>query len=167
MTTMRKRYFIHTLALVIVLTGFHSTARAKDPAFEAIAKHLKLQYKARRRSVPFMGLAKFAVKVIHPAGVKSIKVAIFENLDHAPAAGSHELSDIMRNTLSAEWQPLVRLRSRDGEQMYVYATDEGESVKLLVINIDGSDALVARVELSPEKLQAFLENPRILGISLR
>jgi hypothetical protein len=167
MMTMRKRYFIYALALVVVLAGFHTTARAKDPAFDAIARHLKLQYKARRRSIPFMGLAKFAVKVIHPAGVKNIKVAIFEDLDHAPAAGNNELSDLMRNTLSPEWRPLVRVRSRDGEQMYVYATDEGESIKLLVVNIDGSDAVLARVQLSPEKLKEFLDNPRILGISLK
>lgn len=167
MLTKRTRYFIYALALAVLLCGSHSTARAKDPAFDAITKHLKSQYKAKKRDIPFMGLASFAVKIIHPAGVKSIKVAIFEELDHAPAAGNNELSVIMRNSLSLDWQPLVRIRSRDGEQMYVYATEENRNVNLLVVTIDGSDAVVARVKLSPEKLKAFLENPRILGISLK
>jgi hypothetical protein len=165
--TKRKRYFIHTLALFIALCGFYNTARASDPAFDAITSHLKTQYKARKRSIPFMGLARFAVKIIHPVGVKSIKVAIFEELDHAPAAGNNELSAIMRNALSSEWQPLIRIRSRDGEQMYVYATDEGNSVKLMVVQIDGPDAFVARVKINPDKLKEFLENPKILGLSLK
>jgi hypothetical protein len=164
---MRKRYFIYALALAVVLSGSYSTASAKDPAFDAITRHLKSQYKAKKRGIPFMGLARFAVKLIHPAGVKNIKVAIFEELDHVPAAGNNELNAIMRNALSAEWQPLVRIRSRDGEQMYVYATEDSKSVNLMVVNIDGSDAVVARVQLSPERLKEFLENPKILGISLK
>jgi hypothetical protein len=163
----RKRYFIHALALAVALCGFHSTARASDPAFDAITKHLKTQYKAKKRRIPFMGLAKFAVKIVHPAGVKSIQLAIFEELDHAPAPGNSELSAILRNTLPPEWQPLLRVRSRDGEQMYVYATDAGDSVKLMVVSIDGTDAFVARVKLDPQKLSAFLDNPKILGISLK
>lgn len=165
--TKRRRYFIYTLALAVALSFGYTTARADDPAFDAIARHLKSQYRARKRRVPFMGLANFAVKLVHPAGVKSIKVAIFEELDHVPAAGNNELSAIMRSALSPQWQPLVRIRSRDGEQMYVYATDEGNSVKLLVVSIDGQDAFIARVKLSPEKLKEFLENPKILGISLK
>ncbi len=165
--TRRKRYLIYTLALVVALTCLPSTASAKDPEFDAITKHIKAQYKARRRKIPFMGLANFAVKIIRPAGVKSIKVAIFEELDHVPAAGSNELSLIMRNALSPEWLPLVRIRSRGGEQTYVYARDAGESVKLMVVNIGGTEAVVARVQVNPQKLKEFLDNPKILGVSLK
>jgi hypothetical protein len=166
MMTKRKRYFIHLLALFVALSFGHTAARASDP-FDVITKQIKTQYKARRRKIPFMGLARFAVKVIHPAGFKSVKVAIFEELNHAPAAGDNALSLVMRNALPPEWQPLVRLRSRDGEQMYVYAKEEGDSVKLMVVNIDGTDALVARVSVNPEKLRDFLANPKLLGISFK
>lgn len=165
--TKNKRYFICVLALAVALSGLCSTAYAKDPEFDAIAKHLKTQYRAKRRKIPFMGLAKFAVQIIRPAGVKSIKVAIFEELSHAPAAGNNELNALMRSALSPEWLPLVRFRSRDGEQMYVYAREDGESVKLMVVQIDGEDAFVARVKINPEKLKEFLENPKVLGISLK
>ena len=163
----RKRYIVYVLALMVALFFGYSTARAKDPEFDAITKHLKAQYKAKRRKIPFMGLANFAVKIIRPAGVKSIKVAIFEELSHAPAAGNNELSAVMRGALSPEWLPLVRIRSRNGEQMYVYARDAGESVKLMVVTIDGTDAVVARVKVNPQKLKEFLDNPKILGISLQ
>jgi hypothetical protein len=73
----------------------------------------------------------------------------------------------MRNALSAEWQPLVRVRSRDGEQVYIYAREAGENLKLMVVTIDHTDAVVARVKVSPQKLSDFLNNPKILGISVR
>lgn len=165
--TKRKRYFIYVLALVVALSFNYTTASAKDLPFDAIAKHLKSQYKAKRRKIPLMGLANFAVKIIRPAGVKSIKVAIFEELDHAPAAGDNELNLILRNALSPDWRPLVRVRSRTGEQTYVYATEEGKSVKLMVVNIDRDEAVIARVKLNPDKLKDFLENPKILGIPLK
>lgn len=167
--TKRKRYLIYVLALAVALSFDYTTAHAKDNPFDAIAKHLKSQYKAKRRKIPFMGLANFAVKIIRPAGVKSIKVAIFEELDHASAAATanNELNLIMRNALSPEWRPLVRVRSRDGGQTYVYATEEGKSVKLMVVNIARDEAVIARVKVNPEKLKDFLENPRILGISLK
>jgi hypothetical protein len=72
----------------------------------------------------------------------------------------------MRNALSPEWQPLVRVRSRDGEQTYVYAREAGENIKLMVVTIDRSDAVIARVKLSPKRLSEFLNNPKILGVSI-
>lgn len=164
----RTRYFIYTLALVVMLAGSPSAAKAKDHAFDAIAKHLKSQYKAKKRRIPFMGLASFAVKLIRPAGVKSVKLAIFEELNHAPAGGGgNELSALLRNALSSEWQPIVRLRSRDGEQTYIYAAEDGASVNLMFVTIDGTEAVVARVKINPDKLKNFIENPKLLGISLK
>jgi hypothetical protein len=114
-----------------------------------------------------MGLARFAVKVIHPAGIKNVKFAIFEELAHAPAGGDNTLNALMRNALPNTWQPLMRMRSRNGEQMYVYATEEDNSIKLMVVNIEGTDAFVARVQLNPDKLREFLADPKVLGISLK
>jgi hypothetical protein len=165
--TKRTRYFIYVLALMVALSGSLTTALAKDREFDAIARHLKSEYKAKRRKVPFMGLARFAVKLIHPAGIKNIKVAIFEELDHVPAAGNNELNATLRNALSPEWLPLVRIRTRDGEQTYVYAREAGASINLMVVNLDREEAVVARLKVNPQKLKEFLDNPRILGISLK
>jgi hypothetical protein len=37
----------------------------------------------------------------------------------------------------------------------------------MVVTIDHTDAVVARVKVSPKKLSDFLNNPKILGISVR
>lgn len=169
MTNHRKRY-IHTVVAFVVavamVSGASQTVRADDPEFDALARHLKLRYNARRVSIPFLGLASFFVKIVRPAGVESFKVAIFEDLSFSPGTGDSDLRAAMRNVLSPEWQPLVRVRSAGGEQVYVYVREAGENFKLMVLTIDRTDAVVARVKVSPKKLSEFLNNPRILGISL-
>lgn len=168
--TKHRKPIVHTLvALIITATMIvvvPQTVRADDPEFDAITKHLKLHYRARRVSIPFLGLASFFVKIVRPAGVKSFKVAIFEDLNFAAGKTDTELSSVIRNALSPEWQPLARIRSRDGEQVYVYGREAGDNIKLMVVTIDHSDAVVARVKLSPKKLSEFLSNPKILGISV-
>src|SRR5918911_5061613 len=168
--TKHGKLFIHTLvALVVTASALMlapRVARADDPEFDAITKHLKQHYNARRISIPFLGLANFFVRIVRPAGVKSFKVAIFEDLNFAPDKTDTGLGLVMRNALSPEWQPLLRTRSRDGEQVYVYAREAGENIKLMVVTIDRTDVVVARVKLSPKKLSEFLNNPKILGISI-
>lgn len=169
--TKYRKLFIHALVALLITTASFSaaeqTAHASDPEFDAITKHLTLHYNARRVHIPFLGLANFFVKIVRPAGVKSFKVAIFQNLNFAPGTAGSELGLVMRTALSTDWQPLVRVRSRDGQEVYAYAKGEGENLKLMVVTIDHSDAVVARVKVSPQKLSEFLNNPKILGISLR
>jgi hypothetical protein len=166
-----KRVLLHALVAFIfaaaLLSAASQTARAEDHEFDAITQHLKLHYHAKRVHIPFLGFANFFVKIIRPAGVKSFKVAIFENLNFTSEGPDSGLSLVMRNALSADWQPLVHVRSRDGEQVYVYARGEGKDIKLMVVTIDHSDAVVARVKIDPQKLSEFIKNPKILGISVR
>ena len=170
MTKHRNR-IIHTLvALFITATlviGIPQTARADDPEFDAITKHLKQRFNARRVSIPFLGLANLFVRIVRPAGVKSFKVAIFEDLNPGAGQSNAGLALVMRGALSPEWQPLVRTRSREGEQVYVYAREAGENIKLMVVTIDRTDAVIARVKISPKRLSEFLQNPKILGISIK
>lgn len=168
--TMHRKTVAHTLVALCITTTLlmaaPQAARASDPEFDAITEHLKLVYNARRVSIPFLGLANFFVKIVRPAGVKSFKVAIFENLNLTAGRTDTELGSLLQSALSPDWQPLVRVRSRDGERVYVYAREAGENVKLMVVTIDHSDAVVARVKLSPKRLSEFLSDPKILGISL-
>ena len=168
--TKHKNPIVHALVALAITTTLlmaaTPVARAGDPEFDAVTKHLKLFYNAKRVSIPFLGLANFFVKIVRPAGVKSFKVAIFEDLNFTGGKTDTELGSVLRSALSPEWHPLVRARSRDGERLYVYAREEGENIKLMVVTIDRSDAVVARVKLSPKRLSEFLSNPKILGISL-
>ena len=54
--------------LLIALTLSPVAANAKTNEYEKIVKHLKTNYRAKKVSIPFMWLAKIAVKVVRPAG---------------------------------------------------------------------------------------------------
>ena len=72
----------HLLAAVVVLAIACGAARADDKSFSSVVKHMKSSYKAKQQG--FFGammLARFAVKVVKPAGVKNFKVAFLRDLD--------------------------------------------------------------------------------------
>ncbi|HEY0323018.1 MAG TPA: hypothetical protein VGC66_18830 [Pyrinomonadaceae bacterium] len=164
-----QRLFIQTLVLLAILVVANSTATAQksgNGGFDAIAKHLKTRYQARKKSIPFMGLAKFAIRIVKPAGVKSVSVSLFEDLKNTGELLDSELSAVMRNCLSQEWQPLISIRQRNGDQIYVYATEAGKDINLAVLSINQTDAVLARVKVAPNALRKFLDNPNVLGITL-
>jgi hypothetical protein len=162
-----KRLLIPLLVLSALLSLSFATARAEDREFKAIAAHLTTRYQAKRKRIPFLGLANLVVKMVRPAGVKSFKVAIFENLNQAADINHAELNTVIRGALDDTWQPLVRVFSRKkGEQVFVYVRNEGENMKLMVVSLEQTEAFVARVKLSPARLAKWMENPEILGFSL-
>jgi hypothetical protein len=164
----RQRLFIHALVLLVMLTAVceHAAAQNRGNGFDAIAKHLKTRYQAKKKGIPLLGLAKFAVRIIKPAGVKSISLSLFENLKNTGELADRELDGLMRNALSEEWQPLASVRQRNGDQVYIYAAEDGQDVKLAVLAINQTDAVLARVKVDPNALRNFLDNPKILGLSL-
>lgn len=165
----RDRLFIHALVLLTILSlGYSSAAaqRSGGNGFDAITRHLKTRYQAKKKSIPFLGLAKFGIRIIKPAGVKSINLSLFEGLKNTGELADSELSSLMRGSLSEEWQPLLSVRHRDGNQIYIYAAEEGKDVKLAVLSINQTEAVLARVKVDPQALRRFLDNPQILGISL-
>jgi len=168
-----KRYnkfpaYAFLFALALSMFAFNATtAIANDRAFSAVAAHLKTRYKARQRHIPFQGLANFAVKLARPAGVKSFKIMIFEDLHETTFANGAELNSILRSALGEGWRPLARIYSRQrNEQTYVYAATEGKNVKLMIVALQQAEATLVRVKLNPDALVKFINDPKILGISL-
>ena len=113
-----------------------------------------------------MWLARFAVSVARPAGVKSFSVTIFEDLKFSRETLDKEMQMAMKDSFGADWTSILRVRSRTGEQVYMYMREAGRSVKIAVVTIDKEQAAVIRATFSPEKLADFINNPKIFGISL-
>ena len=141
-------------------------ADAKGGEYSQIVNHLKTKYRAKKVKIPFMWLARFAVKVVRPAGVKSFSVTIFEDLKFSKETLDEEMQAAMRTSFGAEWSPILRIRSRDGEQVYMYMRDAGKNVKISLVTIDKDQAVVIRATINPDRLAEFMDNPKIFGISL-
>jgi hypothetical protein len=163
---LKKSILATTVFLLLVFTFAAPTANAKGNEYKQIVKHLKNKYQAKKVKIPFMWLARFAVKMVRPAGVKSFSVTIFEDLKFSRETLDEEMQAAMRNSFGAEWIPILRVRSRTGEQVYMYMRESGKNVKISLVTIDKEQAAVIRATINPDKLAEFMDNPKIFGISL-
>ena len=163
----RKRTFIASLLVLFVFTVLTPVAAdAKPSEYEAIVRHLKTKYRAKKVKIPFMFLARFAVSVVRPAGVKSFSVTLFEDLKFSRETVDKEMQAVLRRSFDAEWSPIFRARSADGQQAYMYMREAGKSVRIALVTIDKQNAAVIRATFSPERLAEFVNDPKIFGISL-
>ena len=99
----RKGLFLVPLFTMLVFAFASPMTNAKTPnEYNAIVSHLKTKYRAKKVKVPFMWLARFAVSVVRPAGVKSFSVTLFENLKVSRDTLDQEMQDALKQSFSPE-----------------------------------------------------------------
>ncbi|HXG95148.1 MAG TPA: hypothetical protein VNN73_22620 [Blastocatellia bacterium] len=169
--TTRRRLLPHALIIAVTLALAAATARADDKSYSAVINHMKKNYRAKQQGFfGIMMLARLAVKLIKPAGVKNFKVAMLRDLDYSngPAPTESEFHRAIRGNVNSTWEPLVQYSApRERQWSYVYSTREKDDIKLLIVAVQRSEAFVVQFKFSPEKLVAFMNDPKIMGISLK
>jgi hypothetical protein len=153
-----RRATVLACALSSVLWAGTASARASDD-FGNIVHHIEARYHVHRNHRFVLGFAGFVVKFWHVAGVKNLKIALFENRRFVGGASDAELDEIVQAAGGSGWQPVVRSYSRhSGEHTFVYAKYLGKDLQLLVVNLERSEAAVVQVELNPDKLLQFIDH---------
>ena len=151
---MRRYIFLKFFLLAVVMSVGSSVARAGDREFDAVVNHIKSHYHAQKQGgVPFV--ARLAVKFAHPAGVKSLKVEVFENLSgQRDDAG---LDAFLHDQLAGGWEPLVRIFSRkDREQTFVYTRPKGDDMEFFVVAIEDEQATIAKAQVNIDSLSEWI-----------
>ena len=168
--TIKTRLLTRLLITLALISLAPAVALGGDESFSSVVRHIKKNYNAKQQG--FFGammLARFAVKVIKPAGVKNFKMVLLKDLDYsrAPSPERGHFHAFIRDTIDPRWAPLVQYSSpREQQWSYVYVTRENEDVKLLVVTLQQQNAVVLQTKFSPAKLVEFMNNPQIMGISL-
>jgi hypothetical protein len=85
---------------------------------------------------------------------------MFEDLKFSGETLDAEMQTAMRNSFDANWSPILRVRSRTGEQVYMYMREAGSVVKIAVVTIDKAQASVIRATFNPDKLAEFVNDPK-------
>ena len=162
---MTKSVVIGLLLSLIVLA---LPVRAQEKGFDGIVEHLEKNYGAQRAKIPLLGVANFFVKIIRPAGVKSFKLAVFEEFNRSPFASANRFEADMHKLMPKDWKPFMRVSSRSGnrEQLVMYTKASGNDLELMMVVLEPSEAVVMQVKLNPEAVNKFMNNPQIMGISL-
>lgn len=158
------KFLAHALIAALFLSLIYTKTEARDNEFGALVKHIESHYRAKRTRLPFLGLAGLIVKVVHPAGVKGFKLAVFEDQDFSRGVEDSTFESVMSRALGNRWQPLVRVYSRKtGERTYIYAKESGKDLELMVATLEAREAVVMQVKLNPETLAKWLEKPDQMG----
>lgn len=165
MTNARRRMLALTLAFAFFVWIPGQPAQARGNDFAAVVRLVETHYRARRRRMPFFantlmrGAARFA-------GVRGFRLAVFENQDFSARAGDNEFMERVRAALREEWQPIVRVSSRDGERTLIYARESGERLRLLIVNIEPREATIAQLEVAPQMIARWLNGSDRTGRAL-
>jgi VWFA-related protein len=167
----RRRNSLRTIILLAasfaLLPAPASDALAKGKGFKDVVKHIEKQYGAKKTRIPMLGLANFVVKVIRPAGVKGFKLAVFEDQNFLSQMNGAPFDAVMRQAYGKDWAPLVQINSkRDGARTFIYAKSSRKDVHFALATIEEREAVVLEVKFNPDAAAKFLENPKIMGISL-
>ncbi|MCI0523971.1 MAG: VWA domain-containing protein [Acidobacteria bacterium] len=162
----RKAILFAVMIALLLAPAF--TAQAKGKGFKDVVKHIEKNYRAKKTRIPMLGLANFAVKLIRPAGVKGFKLAVFEDQDFSSRPDAMPFEAVMREAYNKDWQPLVQINSkRDGNsRTFIYAKSSGKDVQFALAVLEDREAVVLEVKFNPDAAARFLENPKIMGISL-
>lgn len=140
----------------------------KGGGFNDVVKHMEKNYRAKRTKIPMLGLAKFAIWMVRPAGVKGFKLAVFEDQDFNSRTDSMSFAQAMRQSYKKDWSPLVQINSkRDGNsRTFIYVKQTKKDVQFALASIEEHEATVLEVKFNPDAAAKFLENPKVMGISL-
>lgn len=153
------------LAMIISLASM--PALAGDHGFDALVKHVESNYHVKRTRIPFLGLANFALKFVHPAGLKGFKLATFENGSFWDGASQQDFDSVMRGSLNKDWQPLLSHESkRSRERTVIYSKPAGKDLELIVAAFSQSEATLLQAKVAPETLGRWLDKPGELGRNL-
>lgn len=164
---MRVQKVLLGSVLFLFVFGFAAApVQAKPSEYDSIVNHLKTKYRAKKVKIPFIWLARFAVSIVRPAGVKSFSVTMFEDLKFSKDSLDKEMQEALNRSFSDDWSPVFRVRSRDGQQAYMYMRESGSNIRVTLVTIDKEQAAIIRATFSPEKLAEFTNDPKIFGMSL-
>jgi VWFA-related protein len=156
------------LALSSPLANAQTNFTPKGKGFNDVVKYVEKNYGVKKTKIPMLGLAKFAIWMIRPAGVKGFKLAVFEDQNFAGRPESIPFSQVMRQSFNKEWSPLMQINSkRDGNsRTFIYVRQTKKDVEFALAMLEEREAVILQAKFNPDAAARFLENPKIMGASL-
>lgn len=156
------------LALSSPLANAQTKFTPKGKGFNDVVKYVEKNYGVKKTKIPMLGLAKFAIWMVRPAGVKGFKLAVFEDQNFAGRPESIPFSQVMRQSFNKEWSPLMQINSkRDGNsRTFIYVRQTKKDVEFALAMLEEREAVILQAKFNPDAAARFLENPKIMGASL-
>ena len=146
------------LCLLVFALTLTTVASAADE-FRGVVHAIEGRYGVRHTHIPLLG---FAMWFARPEGVSGMKLAVFENF--SSTTSSDDVSRLVEDALGHEWPPFVRVHSRnrakgDDEATLIYTSPAGGKLRMMIVNVESSEATVVDVKLSDRAIRKWLKEP--------
>lgn len=147
-----------TKRLLAALLFLAATLPLHAAGFADLTRAIDSLHGVKKVWIPFLGVARLGVWMIHPQGVRDFQLAVFEVDDHVDP---RTLQQLMRDKVGPGFKPLVQVRSRKGEWSFIYARPHSDSrIELVILAHDDDDTALVRVDVDADVLARELDNPR-------
>ena len=146
-----------SLRVVALVLCASSLAFAGDPEFKGIVHSIEHTYGVHHTRIPLLGVAMFFAR---PSGVRGLKLAIFEGFQTPTDSG--DVSRVIESSLGPGWYPFVRVRTKgktDGETTLIYTSPSGNKMRMMIVSLEPSEAVVVKMELSEHAIEKWLKEP--------
>jgi len=146
-----------SLRVLILALSASTFALGADPEFKGIVHSIEHTYGVHHTHIPFVGLAMFFAR---PAGVHGFKLAVFEGFQ--PPTDSADIRRVIETSLGPGWYPFVRVQSKgktDGETTLIYTYPCGNKLRMMIVNLEPSEAVVLKMELNEHAIEKWLKEP--------
>lgn len=129
--------------------------------FAALAKAIDSKSGVRRIWIPFLGVARFAVRIVQPEGIRDFQLATFSGTDKVDP---RELQSLMREKIGPGFTPLVQVWSRKHgkkEWSFIYAKpSKNDRIELVILAQDDEETVLVRVDVDADVIARELDAPR-------
>jgi hypothetical protein len=145
---------------IAAITLFALAALPLRADFNAVVREVGSHRGLHRVPIPFLGLARFAVWIVHPEGVHDFQLATFEG--NAEDVDGSLIGDLLARNAGSGFRPIVRVQSnrRGGEWTFIFARPQGETFELLVATSDDKETTVVRAVVDLDRLQRAVNQSR-------
>ena len=144
-----------------------AAARAGDSEFHSLVDRMSDYY--QKRPMRFMGWLNFFANRFTPGGVSHFQMVIFDDVDASRTHPSEDLASSLASLVGPSYLPFVSIHDvRSGEWTCIYTRESGkEQIEMLIISINSSDAVLMKMQLKPEAMREWVEDPLERGRDAR
>lgn len=144
-----------SLRIAILILSATAAASASDRDFKGVVRAIEHSYGVHHMHIPFLGVALFFAR---PEGVSGVHLAVFENFE-APTDAA-DVSRVIESSLGPKWYPFVRVHSTsNGETTLIYTNPTEGRMRMMIVNIEPSEATVVEVNLSDRAVEGWIKEP--------
>lgn len=148
---------IRRTALLLALALFAAPLYA---GFHDVAAALEQQL-GEPTWIPFFGLARSFIRVVHPDGVHDVQLAVFEGKGRLDG---RVVEQLLASRIGPGFSPMVRTRSR-AESVFIYARPAGNNVEMVILSSEHDDTVLIRVVADPEAISRIERDGHVHGVS--